>query len=431
MEVALGTSKARRALFAGCVIVAVFLIAQAAWVWRANADMGAQSLGSIQRGTQLIPGNAEAWDRLGRFRQWNFANSDPVGAVRDYRRAVQDLPLSSDYWIDLATAYGQTGNIEKASEAFQHAKTEYPASAEVAWQYGNFLLRENQVGKGLDEVHRAVTADPSLTPLAISRVWISTHDVNTLLDRALPQADGAFFQALDFFQSANDVESGLIVWNRLMALNQPFVLANAFPFLDELIAADRGTDAAKVWLEAIHASGVTHEPPLGSSLIWNGRFTEPFANGGLGWRWDSPVGVEINFDQPRVAAPARSVRLDFGGGNNTDLDAPAEYVPVHPNTAYRFSAYLKTESISTESGMRFSISDPNHRGAVDVTTDNLTGTHPWTEAQADIVTGPETHFLVLRLYRPPSRLFENKLSGTAWIADVSLEPSSGQEPVKP
>jgi hypothetical protein len=28
----------------------------------------------------------------------------------------------------------------------------------------------------------------------------------------------------------------------------------------------------------------------------------------------------------------------------------------------------------------------------------------------------------VRLYRRPSRLFENKLSGTAWVADVSLIP---------
>lgn len=431
MDVEVGSSKARRAIFAGCLIGALLLIAQAAWVWRANADIDTQNLGSIARGTQLVPGNADAWDRLGRFRQWNFASPDPAAAVRDYQRAVRDLPISSYYWIDLATAYGQTGNVGKANDAFERAGAEYPTSAEVAWQYGNFLLREHQVQKGLREVHRAVAGDPALIPLAISRIWISTHDVNALLDRALPRTTDAYFQALDFFLSMHDANSSLTVWNRLTKLNQPFALVNAFPFLDALIAADRGADATKVWLEAIHASGTTYEPPLGSSLIWNGRFAESFANGGLGWRWDSPVGVEINFDQPRVASPARSVRLDFGGGNNTDLEAPAEYVAVQPNSAYRFTAYLKTEAISTESGVRFSISDPNHRGAVDVTTDNLTGTHPWTEAKADVVTGPETRFLVLRLYRPPSRLFDNKLSGTAWIADVSLTPSSEREPATP
>lgn len=431
MEVAIGNSKSRRLVFAASVIVALFLVAQAAWIWRANADINAKSLASIERGTHLIPGNAEAWDRLGRFRQWNFANPDPAAAVRDYQRAVQDLPLSSYYWIDLATAYEQTGNVDRANDAFQRADAEYPTSAEVAWQYGNFLLREHQVPKGLVDVHRAVAGDPSLIPLAISRVWISTHDVNLLLEHALLPTAGAYFQALDFFLSRHDADSGLIVWNRLMALNQPFAVASAFPLLDALIAADRGTDVTKVWLDSIRASGTTYEPPLASSVVWNGRFTDSFSDGGLGWRWDSPVGVEINFDDPRVAAPARSVRLDFGGGNNTDLDAPAEYVVVQPNTVYRFTAYLKTDAISTESGMRFSISDPNHRGAVDVITDNLTGTHPWTEAIADVVTGAETHFLVLRLYRPPSRLFDNKLSGTVWIADVSLTPSSSREAAKP
>jgi tetratricopeptide (TPR) repeat protein len=402
--------------------LAALLMEQAAWIWRANADIGAQDLKSIERGTQLLPGDADGWDRLGRFQQWNFAHADPAAAVQDYERAVSDLPLSPYYWIDLATAYGQTGDINKANAAFQRAEADYPVSGEVAWQYGNFLLRENQAQKGLEEVHRAVASDPSLIPLAISRVWISTHDVNVLLDRVLPQNTGAYFQALDFFQSANDLASALVVWKKLLGLHQPFALPSAFAFLDQLIAADRATDARTVWTEAARACGIPPEPQLGS-VIWNGRFTEPFANGGLGWRWNSPVGVEINFDDPRVAAPARSVRLDFGGGNNTDLEAPFEYVPVQPHSTYEFHAYLKTQGITTESGMQFAISDPNHRGAVEVTTDNLTGTHPWTAAKAEVATGPDTHFLIVRLYRQPSRLFDNKLAGTAWIADVSLTPS--------
>jgi tetratricopeptide (TPR) repeat protein len=422
VELRLGSLKIRRLVFAGCVLVTALLVEQAAWIWRANADIGAQNLKSIERGTRLLPGDADGWDRLGRFRQWNFAHPDPGAAVQDYERAVSDLPLSPYYWIDLATAYEQNGDINKANAALQRAEADYPVSGEVAWQYGSFLLRENQAQRGLQEVHRAVASDPSLIPLAISRVWISTHKVNVLLDRVLPQNTSAYFQALDFFQSTNDLDSALLVWRKLLGLHQPFALPNVFGFLDQLITADRATDATAVWTEAVRACGIPYEPQLGSSLIWNGRFTGPFSNGGLGWRWNSPVGVEINFDDPRIAAPARSVRLDFGGGNNTDLEAPYEYVPVHPHTKYEFHAYLRTQGITTESGMHFAISDPNHRGAVEVTTDNLTGTHPWTAADAEVTTGPDTHFLIVRLYRPPSRLFDNKLAGTAWIADVSLTP---------
>jgi len=60
---------------------------------------------------------------------------------------------------------------------------------------------------------------------------------------------------------------------------------------------------------------------------------------------------------------------------------------------------------------------------VNVASDGVTGSQPWKPVDLDVTTGPETHFLLVRLMRAPSRLFDNKLSGTAWIADVSLTPS--------
>jgi hypothetical protein len=55
-------------------------------------------------------------------------------------------------------------------------------------------------------------------------------------------------------------------------------------------------------------------------------------------------------------------------------------------------------------------------------TDNFVGSHKWTALDLDLTTSAQTHFLLLRLLRAGSRLFENKLSGTVWIADVSLIP---------
>ena len=64
---------------------------------------------------------------------------------------------------------------------------------------------------------------------------------------------------------------------------------------------------------------------------------------------------------------------------------------------------------------------------MNVSTDNLTGTNPWTAADAYFTTRPDTHFLVVRLYRSTSQEFDNKLSGTVWIADISLIPADSQE----
>jgi tetratricopeptide (TPR) repeat protein len=332
-------------------------------------------------------------------------------------------PLSAHHWMNLAGAYEANGNIEQARDAFQAARSVYPLSAEVAWNYGNFLLRQDQSVQGYTEIQHAVRSDPKLLTLAISRTWRSSHDVNVLLDQVLPVDADAYLLALDYFASAKQMDPALVVWQRLVEAKKPIVLAKSFPFLDELITEDRSSDARKVWADALVLAGLNYDAPSRHSLIWDGDFAQEFVGGGLGWRWHTPVGVDFAFDTVPQTYGVRSVQFVFGGGSNLELLEPAQFVAVEPNRLYRFHAYMTTQSITTEMGMSFLITDPNHAGAVNVRTENLTGSHPWTAADANVTTGPQTHFLLVRLLRPASRMFDNKLSGTAWIADVSLVPS--------
>jgi tetratricopeptide (TPR) repeat protein len=396
---------------------------QAIRLWLADYRIHSSKLEVIESGAALEPGDAEAWDILGRHHQLDFANSDPVQALANYEHAIHDDPLSANYWMNLAGAYEANGDLKGAQEAFKHARAVYPLSAEVAWNYGNFLLRQDQDAAGYAEIHHAVQSDPSFLTLAISRVWRSSRDVNILLDQVLPANADAYFQALDFFASIRKLDPALVVWRRLIALGKPIALARTFTFFDALILDDRSLDATRVWIEALTAASLPHDPPLKHSLIWNGDFAHPFENGGLGWRWNAPVGAAIDFDTAPPPAGVRSLRLDFGGGSNLEVSEPMQYVAVEPNRKYHFHAYMETEGITTESGMRFSIRDPNHNDALDVMTDNFTGSHKWTATDLDLTTGPQTHFLLVRLYRVGSRLFENKLSGTVWIADVTLVSS--------
>jgi tetratricopeptide (TPR) repeat protein len=421
------TPKAKRLMLTGAALLAGLVIEQAVQVWRADTLIGAENLNAIRSGALLMPGNADAWDRLGRFQQWNLASPDAAAAVNDYLKAVRELPISAYYWMDLGSAYEQAGNIPDAKRAFERAVADYPTSAEVEWHFGNFLLRQGEAPEGLKQIQRAARGDPLLIPLAISRVWLSTRDVNVLVDEVLPPNANAYLDGLDFFQSIHNTDAGLVVWNKLLSLGRPFPLTRTFRFQNELIREGRSGDERRVWQQATAAAGLRDQPDPASSLIWNGRFEEEFANGGLGWQWNAPIGVSIDFDPGRNADTGRSVRLDFNGGNNTALDAPYQYVAVEPSRSYHFHAYLKTSSITTESGMRFSIVDPHHSGEVNVETANFTGTNLWTAVDADIQTGADTHFLLVQLYRSPSRLFENKLSGSVWIADLSLVPTQSAD----
>ncbi|MFY9731612.1 MAG: tetratricopeptide repeat protein [Candidatus Acidiferrales bacterium] len=103
----------------------------------------------MERGAALEPENASAWDRLGRARETDFVDPDAAGAVTDFEKAVARVPLSATYWMDLGGAYESIGNIPLAREAFSRARAAYPASALVAWSYGNFLLRQvNAIASG-------------------------------------------------------------------------------------------------------------------------------------------------------------------------------------------------------------------------------------------------------------------------------------------
>ena len=427
MQPTLQGSPARPAILVFALAAGALLSYQAARLWLADYRIHSTRLEVIERGVAVEPGNAAAWDLLGRHRQLDLANSDPVQVLTDYQRAVQDDPLSANFCMNLAAAYEANGDLAGAQHAFEQARSVYPLSAEVGWNYGNFLVRQNQDAAGYAEIRHAVQSDPRLLPLAISRVLRASRDVNVLLDQALPPDVDAYTQALNFFASQRQTDAALSVWRRLITLGKPVPLARTFPFFDELIQDDRSVDAKQVWVEALTAAGLPHDEPLNHSLVWNGEFSRDFDNGGLGWRWNSPWDVAIDFDSAPPSHGVRSVRLDFGGGRNLELSQPAQYVPVEPGRVYHFHGYMRTEEITTESGMRFSIVDPNHDAAVNVLSDNFTGTHPWTAAEMDVTAGPNTHFLLVRLLRVGSRLFDNKLRGRVWIADVSLVPTEFHE----
>ena len=319
-------------------IAAAILTFQAIRIWVADYRVHSNRIDQMERGAALEPENAAAWDRLGRAKETDFVNPDPAGAVGDFKKAVARVPLSAAYWMDLARAYESTGNIPLAREAFNRARAVYPASAQVAWSYGNFLLRQGDDDAGLCPINHAVQADPSLAMPAVSQAWHKTQDANVLLNQVLPATQDAYFQAIDFMAANGQPAGALVIWERLLTLGKPIELrSDQFPLLEFLIQSDRAEDASRVWREALAAAGLPHNEPANQSLIWNGDFARDFLNGGLDWRWSFPFGTSIGFDTPPPSSGGRSLRLDFSGGANLDLRNLANSFRSSPAAATIFT----------------------------------------------------------------------------------------------
>jgi tetratricopeptide (TPR) repeat protein len=314
------------------------------------------------------------------------------------------------------------GNNDEADSNFRAAQADYPMSAEVSWKYGNFLLRQNRLPEAYAEIHRAILVDPKLIPLAVSRVWHSNPDIHLLLDQILPDTPQAYSDALAYLTDEQNAEASLEVWNRLIAKDPHTEMNRAFAMTDMLVAQQKFEEAGTVWRQAIKANTSSEQGYTGDSLVYDGGFEKDIMGGGFGWRQTDAPGADFDFDNDVKHSGNRSARLTFDGTKNLSYEGLFQYVLVSPGTHYLCQGFLRADQISTESGMRFEILDPNHPRDLDVLTHNETGTLPWTLEQADFTTGPQTHLIVIRVARRPSERLDNKIRGTVWIDDVSLAP---------
>lgn len=374
------------------------------------------------KAAKLEPGNAEYWAHVGLSLRWDLSSDNARDALLFLEKARQLNPRSADVWMALAEEYESLGDSDGAKKAYEKAQANYPMSSDVAWRYGNFLLYEQQFRQAYQQIRRAISVDPTLTEKAVAECWQSKADVAPILDQVLPAKSEYYLRAIDFFLTQKLPDAALAVWYRLRERGLSIELEGALPLVDVLIQQNRIGEAQQTWNEMLEAVKWSPEEENDGGLVWNGGFEHKFANGGFDWRQIPVSGAKFEIDRFIAHSGSHSLRIRFDGTTNLDFAHLFHYVAVAPLTQYSFSAYLKTDGISTDHGICFEVFDPWHPAEVQMVTPDVSGTTPWTPMQAEIVTGSDTQLLEIVVRRTPSWKFDNKLSGTVWIDDVNLAP---------
>jgi tetratricopeptide (TPR) repeat protein len=425
MDVSLSRLPARILLVAGAVACAGAITWAAGRNWMAVHWFTTRNPADWNRAIQLEPNNAGYWDRVGLYEEWNFLHGNIHGAIADFQRATQLDPRSARHWMALAGAYEVAGETAQARRAYERAQADHPVSADVAWRFGSFLLRHGDWSQAALKIHRALLDEPELTGSAVSQFWKAGAAIQMILNHVLPDRRRVYLAAITYFLAQNEDDPALACWQRLARSGQKISLQETLPLIDHLLAGHRGAQAAQVWQEALAASAHPGAASDGS-LIFNGDFAYPFVEGGFGWR-QSPVPgtafdlvTDVTHDSPRAA------RVVFDGSANVDYANLWQFVPVTPGTRYQFSAFMRTDSISSASGPQFQLRTCSEPSKVEGQTPVMTGTHPWTRVQAEFTTGPTEHCVVVRLRRKPSP-FGSHIRGAVWIDHVQLKrlPASG------
>src|SRR6267142_2479506 len=269
----------RGALVLGAAFAAMFLSYFSVRNARAEHFAGLPTRQALERATELEPGDARNWYLLGRYWQFSLEDADPQKAVRAYKTAVSVDPRSTVSWLGLGSAYETAGDLAHAREAFLQAKRDYPLSAEVAWQYGNFLLRLGQLEPAFAEMRRAVESDPQRGAQAFSRAFRAEPDVDRILNRALPPNRDVYVDIIWDQIADGQTDIALQVWDRLVAMHPQLLLREVFPLIGALRNSKRITDARRVWDQAVVVAGLADLQGPPGSVLWDGGFESGVSGG--------------------------------------------------------------------------------------------------------------------------------------------------------
>lgn len=400
------------------MLLCVYAVARrgiAAWCFQKKSPEG------LQAAIRWDPRNAQYYDALATMRHFYADNDDPNEQVKLYERTVRLSPQNALYWADLGAAFDWAGNHNEALRAFEHSIELFPNSPDVNWKLANFCVRSGKTLEGLHAMRKVLLGGGVPQQDVFALAERATEDKETILEEMVPPETPILLGYLNYQASSVDLVSAGQAWGKLLALKLPFELPQTFLYLDALIQERETQQLAEAW----SALGERFPEKVGSlrvapNPVTNGSFESDILNGGLDWRVVPMDGVSLSIDSRDAIDGRRSMRIEFDGTRNVDYGHLFQYVLARPNTRYQFSDYIRTDAISTDSGPRFQVFDAYEPGKMLAATEGSVGTSGWAEQRLEFNTSASTRLLMIRVARPASEKFNNKIRGTVWIDNVRL-----------
>ena len=425
MILRLSDSLSRGLLVIGSLILALWVSFFGVRSGIAGLEADGKSLSDLQLAVRLEPGNPEYWYRLGHYQQFNLEQPDAVAAVAAYQKAVALSPGYTQVWLDLGTAYEIDGNTSAAQDAFLRAKKTYPASADVAWRYGNFLLRQGNLPDAFAELKLALIADPRRAGAVFSRAYRVDPDIDSIVNDLLPPLPAVYVDAITEAVGSQQLAVAQTMWMRLMKLNPRLQLWQFEKFVGALEAHRDYEAARQVWDQGTSTMNL---PPLiqpRDSVLWDPSFESGLSNVAFAWFYRSLVeGVHTDIDTSEKLSGKQSLRVTFDGKHNPGADLACATGVVTPGTRYLFSGWVKTRNITGDQGIRFHLKSLGNNQMPLGTTREIRGTSSWTSIEQDWTAGPGVRLVEVCIGRDPSTDADVHISGDAWVDDVTLVPKA-------
>jgi len=150
-----------------------------------------------------------------------------------------------------------------------------------------------------------------------------------------------------------------------------------------------------------------------TQLLANTHFDTAPRETPFDWTLDSSPSVAV------TRANALDVR--FAGTENVAFSGVRQFTVVPPGR-YRFSAEVSSDNLTIDQGPFFRIFDPANPARLNVGSAPILGTAGKSWITVQFTVASQTEALAVQLERRASQRFDNRISGTLYIHQVSLVP---------
>ena len=375
---------------------------------------------------RLLPCSREL-PELARAALWKNGEIDDAGVLAGFREALDRDPASPFRWCDVGEAYLRMGSEREARRCFEQAVKRGSFSPRILMRAANFhfAVGEPSIALGLSARCLAGTRDYDATVFRqYERLRVPLDDI---LEHGLPprqEAARSWFLFLMRPGAAADNDAALDAsWRRMVdrGFTDDDLLSR---YVSRLLRRKRYEEAVEVQAP-FHGRDMPRDADSvaasGANLLFNPGFERSPSGSPLDWRIRPLEGVEVKREVPETAQAKTALRIDFRKAGNPDYRHVSQQVVVG-GERLAFRAAVRGEGLTSDQGIGFQIVDAEAPHRFAVTTEHIRGTTPWTTLEAEVAPPRDTRLLEVRVHRARSLKFDNQLTGTLWIDEVSLRP---------
>ncbi len=367
--------------------------------------------------TRLAPSNPDPYYRLGLFHQWELRHIDLKESAYYFRRAIERNPLEQEYWLNLAKIYQRMGESTLLEHASENAISVFPTGYKGRWMIGNLHLQQGDLEKAIPHFSYILSYYPNQSAMVYDVLGKAVNDPDFVLEKIVPKDSLSLRQYLFYLYETGDKDSAQKTWAKRSSFGFQLDRGDTLRHIEFLIAQGELSEAFKVWKDRLREEGLPTSEDR--NLITNGDFEkEKILGGGFDWKIENVPGVDITFDSSMPFEGKRSLKLVFDGKENVDFHHLYQFVPLKPDTEYVLKANMKSQGVTTKSGIKIEIVGVG--ASFYKASETLMGDNDWKGLMVPFRTPAQCQGGLVRIRREKTDKFDRFISGTVWLDHVRL-----------